>query len=370
MNKLAFLIGAVAVTGANAILLSPVAPAIAVDLDVSLHRVLWGAAVYGLATLSSALLLARWAGKQGPAHSLRLALVLLAVSFLTAGSGPSITWFHAASAMAGIGTGVALPSAYALGRLVSPPGREARTMGLVLSGWTIALICGVSLAGYLADTIGWRWVYWGVGTVTAGLVLGGLRCDLPNPANKDTRLWRAWQQPGFSKALAVMGLLMLAFYTSYTFIGAHVVTRMGFGTTEAGLVVLAYGMGFGTSTFVDPLLDRIGAARVARPLFLITGAFYVGFGFAAHSFCALWVSTFLWGITQHLALNIAVGRLNALSDQHRAAVLGWNTAITYLAVFLGAIFGQYLFAAAGFQGLTLLSAALLAVMALLAKPQA
>lgn len=39
------------------------------------------------------------------------------------------------------------------------PGEESKTVGIVLSGWTVSMITGVSISAIIADYLGWRAVY-------------------------------------------------------------------------------------------------------------------------------------------------------------------------------------------------------------------
>jgi DHA1 family inner membrane transport protein len=65
----------------------------------------------------------------------------------------------------------------------------------------------------------------------------------------------------------------------------------------------------------------------------------------------------LWGGVNHLSLNMIVSRLAALDPARRGAILGLNSGMTYISVFLGtALFGA-VFERLGFVACALLSAA-------------
>ncbi|WP_424970344.1 MFS transporter [Dinoroseobacter sp. S76] len=358
------LMASVGVIGANGLLLSPIASAIAADLAVTVDDVLLASASYGLATAASALALAPQADRIGADRALRWALWALALGAGLSALAPTLWMIWLAQALCGLATGVALPSSYGLAAQIAPKGAEARTMGRVLAGWTLSLVVGVTLAALIADLVGWRWVYGAMALATLCLIRA-LRA-LPSPPRRGaaTSPLSALQVPGILTALLSMGALMLAFYLCYTFIGAHVTETLGRSTSAAGLVALSYGTGFGLVTLADPLLDRLGPRRAAIPLFAVTVLLYLGMAWAAADYHALLAVAFLWGLTQHLGLNLAVGRLTALDPGQRGAILGLSSAVTYLAVFGGASLGRRVFENAGFSALPLLAAALLAAMTL------
>jgi predicted MFS family arabinose efflux permease len=351
----------VGIVGANALLLSPIAAAVAVDFPgAEAGDVLVAAAAYGLATALSALLLAPASDRIGADRGLRLSFAVVVISFAATGMATTLTTFVAAQALAGVATGVALPCTYALAAHSAPPGREARTMGLVLTGWTLSLVAGVSLAAFTAEVFGWRSVYHGFAVVSAGVLALLLTCQFNAPRTGSTSPLTALKVPGIGRALVAMAALMLAFYLTYTYMGAHITSALGQSTAAAGLLPLSYGLGFGASALLDRVIDRIGPLRAAPPLYAATVGLYLLISASAPSFFALIAAGFLWGITQHLCLNLAVGRLSALDARQRGAILGLNSTVTYLMVFAGAAVGRPLFETGGLATLALCSAALIA----------
>lgn len=351
----------VGIVGVTALMLSPIASAVADGLPgATAQGVLFGAAIYGAATALSALALAPQADRFGADRSLQVALFVLSLGFIAASISPSLPAFLGAQAMLGLATGLALPSAYALAAHAAPPGREAQTMGLVLSGWTLSLVAGVSLAAFGADILGWRSMFLALALMASAVLVGVRRTGFQAPRGRVTSPLTGLRVPGIWRALAMMGALMLGFYTTYTFIGTHVTQTLGRSTAAAGLVPLIYGLGFGATTLLDRYIDRLGPARTARPLFAFNVLLYIAMSFAAPSFNTLLFLAFIWGFTQHLGLNLAVGRLTVLDPHQRGAILGLNSCVTYIMVFVGAAAGGVIFSQTGFSALPLVSAALLA----------
>ncbi len=129
---------------------------------------------------------------------------------------------------------------------------------------------------------------------------------------------------------------------------------IGLSVATTGLAPLAYGLGIAAP--LDRLIDRHGAAVAARVA--LTGLTLVYLCLAAVSGSVLGVIALctVWGLMNHPGLNLLVGRLAALDPTQRGAVMGLYSAVTYLAVFAGAVLYRPVFDRLGFAACDLLSA--------------
>ncbi|TGW05973.1 MFS transporter, partial [Mesorhizobium sp. M2D.F.Ca.ET.145.01.1.1] len=169
---LAYLLtGCIAVIGSNSLVLGPIAPAVSVSFSTSVPMVMMAAAAFGLGTSASAVFLARHIDRVGARRMLQAALLLLALALVASAAAPTVTALVAAQLVAGIAAGVAMPAIYASAAAIAPPGRESGTIGVVLTGWTLSMVAGVSLSAVLADLVHWRAVFAAV-AVLAALALG------------------------------------------------------------------------------------------------------------------------------------------------------------------------------------------------------
>ena len=108
----------------------------------------------------------------------------------------------------------------------------------------------------------------------------------------------------------------------------------------------------------DPLLDRLGLARASPPVFVLIALNYVVMLALAENFTLLLVFALIWGIFQHLGLNLLVARLTGLDQAQRGAIMGLYSTITYLCVFAAPFAGALLFPLWGLMGCMALSALL------------
>lgn len=353
------LMSAIGVIGSNSLLLSPLVLAVGADLQADPAAVMQAASAYGLGVAAAALTLAPLGDRIGAGRLLRLALLALTCGLGISAAAPGLWSLILAQGFCGLAGGAALPSIYSLAALIAPKGREARTVGLVLTGWTLSMVLGVSLSAWIADLAGWRIVYMALAALAAGLWLSsaGL-ARIKSPSSQASSLKTALRVPGIKRGLIAASLLMLSFYATYFFTGAHITIALERSTAEAGLLPLFYGVGFGLAVLFDPLLDRLGLARATPPIFVLITLTYFAMSALAGSYMLLLFMSLVWGIFQHLGLNLLVARLTALDPAQRGAIMGLYSTVTYLCVFAAPFVGGLVFPTWGLLGCLVFSALL------------
>lgn len=353
----------VGLIGANSLVLSPIASLIAQDLGAhSAAAVMTAAAIYGGGVALSALLLAPQADKIGAHKALNRAMVLLLLGLGLSSAAPSMWALSLGQGIAGVAVGIALPSLYSLAAMIAPKGQEARTIGLVLTGWTLSMVGGVTLSAYVADLWGWRTVFALLSLGIFGILITLRQAQFPPQtlSPKPTSPLSALRVPGIGPALFSVLVLGTGFYGIYSYLGAHLTRDLGHAVSDAGWLTLSYGLGFGAATLLDPWLDKVGPRRGLLVIFTCLVGYYAGMATLSHSYQAIILSMFGWGVLQHLGLNLTVGRLSALDPSQRGAVMGLNSTVMYLSVFGATMLFRPLFETGGIA-LCMKAAALLAV---------
>lgn len=365
------LTGAIAVIGSNSLVLGPIAPEVADSLSASVPAVMTAAAAFGLGTAASALLLARYIDRVGPRHMLQIAFSVLAIALGLSSAAPAAPALVAAQLIAGLASGIAMPSIYTLAAVVAPRGRESETIGVVLTGWTLSMVAGVSLSAVLADFVHWRAVYGVVAllalTALAALTITNYRDKAGSDAAPAPLL--ALKIPGVARLLIACGAFMTAFYGVYGYLGDHLHHGLGQPVSANGLAALAYGLGFGAAAFLDSVIDRFGARRALPAAFLAVALVYLLFVLASASYEVVLLVVFAWGLTNHLGLNALVMRLTAIDPFRRGTIMGLNSAVTYFAVFVGTIGFGPIYAALGFAALPAVALVLMLLATSVAWPQ-
>ncbi len=367
------LTASIAVIGANSLALGPIAPSISADLGVTVTATMTAAGGYGLGTAGGALWLSGHIDRLGVKRALALALAGLFAAFVASALAPGVAALVFAQAVAGIAAGVALPAIYAFAAAIAPKGRESRVLGRVIVGWTLSLVVGVVLSSLLADVVHWRAVYALLAGFTAAAWFRIARIPYhaaPPAASRRAGLGELLRFEGVVPLLAICFAYMTAFYGSYAYIGDHIHSMLEMPVRAAGLIALTYGLGFGAAVFGDPYIDRFGAHRMLPLSLLLIAGVYLGLGLAADSYVGLLAIGGLWGLVNHFGLHLIVAGLSAIDAGNRGAILGLNSAVTYLAASFGALAFGPLYAAFGFSSLACLAAAVTAAAALLAFSKA
>ncbi|MFY2845405.1 MFS transporter [Achromobacter ruhlandii] len=360
---------AVSVVGSNGLALSPILSDVARSFASTPLTVSTAISAYGAATAASAFLLAARIDRWGIRRALLTAMTVLIAALLLSASAPHWIVLTVAQALAGAAAGVILPAAYGSATLVAAAGQETRSLGRVISGWSVSLVAGVPLSALISDAIGWRATY-GVLALCAAVALAGLR-TLPERRNTHAA------PPRLSRLLAplsyrdvpvlLLGCLAFssAFYGVYAFLADHVRTLLGLTAGQVGFIAFAYGAGFLLAGLAGaPLIERLGPRR-ALPLALATiTAVYLGLLPAAHALAAVLAIAVLWGAASQLSLNLLVLLLSRARPDERGAVLGLNTCTTYLGASVGTAVAGTLYTHAGFEVLGLAAAAAVALAAL------
>jgi len=361
---LPLLILGIAVIGSNSLALSLILTDVAHSLSATPVQVARANAAYGGATALSALLLGPAVDRFGARRILAAGFAVMTLAMLASAAATSWTMLAAAQGLTGLAAGIVLPATYAYATIAAPPGREAETMGRVLAGWSISVIAGVPLSAFIAGTAGWRTSYVLLGVPLAAVSAGFLRLREPSAATQTSAggmsLLPALRTPGVPALLVVCFAYMTAFYGAYAYLGDHLRQVLGVSSSIAGLVVLAYGVGFGLAGLGDRMVDRVGPLRL---LPMTLGALSLVYGLmipAASSLVALVALAFCWGLANHFGLNIIVLLLGRANEERRGAVLALNSAVSYAGALVGAgLFGA-VYERGGFLSVAALAAGCLA----------
>lgn len=149
-------------------------PAVAADLD--------GLSLYALAfsgTLAGSVVAMVWSGqdcdRHGPLRSMAGGIGLFALGLLLAGLAGSMAMLVVGRIVQGLGVGALGVALFVATARVVPTALHPRLFALFSSAWVLPAIVGPSIAGWIVDALGWRWLFLGV----AGLLLPSAVLILP-----------------------------------------------------------------------------------------------------------------------------------------------------------------------------------------------
>jgi MFS family permease len=142
----------------EALALTTVMPTIAADLD--------GESLYAMAftaTLAAGIVSIVWSGnladRRGPRPPLLLGLVLFAAGLIGAGLAPTMHVLVGARVVQGLGAGMTSTALYVMVTRVYPQRLHTAILAGFSAAWVVPSIAGPFVAGLIAQTIGWRWVF-------------------------------------------------------------------------------------------------------------------------------------------------------------------------------------------------------------------
>ncbi|KMW73597.1 arabinose ABC transporter permease [Photorhabdus luminescens subsp. luminescens] len=147
----------------------------------------------------------------------------------------------------GIASAVIIPTVFALIADIIPYNRQTEAMGVVMLGMTFGIAFGPALAGILTDLINWQapFLFSSLGCVVTFII--GIYC-LPSktvpikPTNQQLIWFRQWS---VVRPLIAKGAWNGAGVSAFLLSGEVLRQRYGFGPTEIGLTVIAFGVGLG-----------------------------------------------------------------------------------------------------------------------------
>ncbi len=356
-----------AIIGSNAFSLGAIAPAIAKSLGVQGPDVMLAASAYGLGTAGSALLLSSHIDRLGVFRCLKRAMAALTVALCLSSVAPSVAMLTVAQLLAGVAVGVAVPAIYAGALAIAPHGKESRTVGVALGGWTFSLMAGVALSTFLTEFVGWRAVFAvnAAMSVATVLAMAPLTDRAVKPAVSSAPV-TALGIPGIRRLLLACALAMAAFYGLYSYLGDHLYRGLGQALVVNGLATLLYGAGFGMATFLDSIVDRLGSKILLPAIFVMGGGIYAAIAVWSQSLPVVLILFLVLGLVNHLQVNLLVTRLTDSGPDRKGAILGLNTAVTYLGSLTGTAAFAVIYSACGFRSIAALSAVLMIAASLLA----
>jgi len=340
-----------AASQAALLVLTPLLPSVASDLDVSTATAGQLRTISGLAAGATAVLAGLIAAHVGLRELLGVGLALLAFGSTMSAAAADFALLAVAQLLIGMGIGLSYSAAIAAAAEWTAPKDRSRVLALALLGPPAAWILGMPLTG-LAGEVSWRLA---LAVVPLALALGAgaalLQSPSTPPASTRASLGAVLSHPGVVRWSSGELLAFSAWAGSLVFVGALFVETYGLSTRATGIVLgvgaLAYVPGnilFRRWVDQHERVMLVGLALAASATVAVLGAIRPSSWFTLGVFSLL---SFLAG--GRTLVGSAAGL--DLAPELRLGITGVRTAALQLGYFLGAALGGIALAGGGYTAL-------------------
>ncbi len=342
------LLTALAASQAALVVLNPLLPDVAHDLDVSIATAGQLRTVSGLAAGVAALATGLLAARLGLRELLLAGAAVLAGGSLLSAAAPTFAVLVVAQALAGVGIGVSYSAAVAAVAEWAPPGERSRVLALALLGPPLAWIVGMPLVGVIGE-VSWR-LAWAVVPISLAVVATVLllgRVGTP-PASTRVSVRSVLTYPGVARWSIGELFAFSGWAGALVYTGALLVESYDLSIAATGLA-----LGFGALVYVPGnLLFRRWVDAHGRVLLValaLAAAVTVALMGAVRP--SVWVSVTLFSILCFIAGGRTLAgsaRGLGLAPELRLGVTGVRTAALQSGYFVGAAVGGVALASGGY----------------------
>jgi len=155
------LIGLVTAAAFEGMAVPTVLPAMVGDLG-GLDLYGWAFSAFWLTNIIGITLAGSDADRRGPGRALAVGVILFGAGLAVSGVANEMSVVIAGRAIQGFGSGAIGSVVYAAIARAYPTAVTPRMIALVSSAWVVPGLIGPALAGWVTDTLGWRWVFLGI----------------------------------------------------------------------------------------------------------------------------------------------------------------------------------------------------------------
>ncbi len=347
-----------AASQAAILVLTPVLPALAADLEVSTATAGQLRTVSGLSAGLTALGAGLLASRVGLRELLGVGLLVIAISSAISAVAPDFVVIALAQLGIGVGVGLSYTAAIAAVADWTSPADRSRVLSVALLGPPIAWIVGMPLSGLVGEA-SWRlaWIAAPLAFSLVALAVLVRRVSTP-PASARADFRAVFAYPGVVRWSTGELFAYSAWAGTLVFIGALFIESYGLSLGETGLVLGAGALVLipGNLLFRRWIDDHGRALLVALALGAAVTVAVLG-AFRPSTWFSLGVFSVLAFLAGGRTLAGAAAGLD-LAPELVLGVTGVRTAALQLGYFLGAAVGGLALAAGGYRALGLALSAL------------
>ena len=352
------LLAALAASQSALVVLNPLLPDVARDLDVSVATAGQLRTLSGLAAGVAALAVGLLATRFGLRELLLGAIATLAAGSILSAAATEFAVLAAAQMLAGLGIGISYSAAIAATAEWSTDADRSRVLALALLGPPLAWILGMPLVGVVGE-VSWRlaWLVVPLAMAIVAIALLAQRHRTP-PARDRAGLRSVLTYPGVARWSVGELLAFSGWAGALVYVGALLVESYDLSIAATGLA-----LGFGALVYVpgNLLFRRWVDAHGRLMLISLALSAAVTVALLGSLRSSLWLSVALFATLCFIAGGRTLAgsaRGLGLAPELRLGVTGVRTAAIQSGYFVGAAVGGVALAVGGYSALGLAFAAL------------
>jgi len=316
-------------------------PAVSASLDaIDLYG--WSFSAFLMASLFINVVAGMWADRRGHTLPFLLGVVVFVAGMVLAGTALSKGLFIVARAVQGFGAGAVVVAAYVMIARVYDTDARPKMFAALSAAWVVPSLVGPAVAGVVADTAGWRWVFFGLVPLVVPAVImlvPALRMNTGpdgdgEDAGDDDRTGAGTTTLAAASTAGGAGALL------YGVDNLHIAPAIGAGLCVCGLILLLIGC---------PRLLPAGALLFRRglPTTIVMRGLFSGAFFGVNSYIPLILHDVRGFSTTAAGLAITVGAigwsagsyLQSKGDLDRVGLIRWGAWGVTLGVVISALAG-------------------------------
>lgn len=259
----------------EAMAVTTVMPTVARDLDGFDYYALAFAAPFASGVVGM-VASGMWTDRSGALRPLFTSMAMFSLGLVVCGTAPSMEVLVLGRVLQGLGSGAMVVAIYVVVGLIYPVALRPAIFASFAAAWVLPALFGPAVAAFVADTVGWRWVFLGMVALVAlaAVVVAPSIRSLPTPATPRTtprvQLWWA-----VLAAVAVLALELLGSGSGLTLLAA------------AGAFVLVV-VGLRPLLPVGALVARRGLPAVIVTRGLLSAAFFCAEAYIVYALQERW----------------------------------------------------------------------------------
>lgn len=303
---------------------------------------------YSLCAAIIPLLLAPIADTKGRKKFIIGAVLIFSAGLLFSYPATSINQLFVVRCLAGVGAGMLSMLILTYIGDVIPYENRGFVMGMVMSGYFAAMILGVPIGAYVAETFGWRMTFTTFGILAFVLsfpLLALLPTSQPQELRSAKASFRGLQHKGVFSLVIISFLDSGALVGFMTYIGVWLKDIFKLTAVEVSYLFITVGV---VALIASPIAGKL-ADRVGKKNMLIYGFFIRAVClFAVPFFTQSLIPIYIGFILLSLSAAFRMGPMNALithlvEDSQRASTIALKNSMAQLGIAIGTWWAGILF---------------------------